>query len=114
MSGSVSPVRAGLTCRCPRCGKGRLFDGFLEVRDGCGSCGLSYANVDTGDGPAVFVILVVGFMVVGAALLVEVKYHPPYWLHLVVWIPAILASSLGLLRPAKALLIALTYKYRRD
>ena len=67
---------------------------------------------DAGDGPAVFVILVVGFIVVAAALIVEVRYEPPMWLHLVMWIPLILALSLGLLRVFKALLIALRYHHQ--
>jgi uncharacterized protein (DUF983 family) len=106
----VSPLLAGLLCRCPRCGKGRLFQGFLTMPAACPACGLGYGIFDPGDGPAVFVILIVGFVVVGLALWTEVRYEPPYWLHLVIWLPLVVVLSLGLLRPFKATLIALQYR----
>lgn len=105
-------LRAALLCRCPRCGRGRLFAGFLEPAPACEACGLDYRFVDSGDGPAVFVILIVGFVVVGAALVTEVKYQPPYWVHAVLWLPLILGLSLGLLRPLKALMIGLQYRHK--
>ncbi len=108
----VSPFIAGLRCRCPRCGDGALFDGFLTVRKVCPACGLDMAAADSGDGPAVFIIFIVGPLVTGLALWVEVMFSPPYWLHLVLWIPAILGGSLALLRPFKATLIALQYRHR--
>ena len=107
-----SPYVAGLSCRCPRCGKGKLFQGFIEVRPSCAVCGLDYAFVDAGDGPAVFVILIAGFVVVGAALIVEVRYHPPYWVHAVLWGPLILLVTLLPLRLLKSLLIALQYHHK--
>ncbi len=108
----VSPFRAGLGRRCPGCGEGRLYVGFLKVGETCGRCGLDLRDHDAGDGPAVFVILIVGFLVVAAALVTEVRYAPPVWLHLAVWIPLILISSLGLLPTVKSLLIALRYRHR--
>ncbi len=72
---------AGITGHCPNCGRGKLFDGYLTLAPRCNVCGLDYDFADSGDGPAVFVILVTGFIVVGAALIVEVLYAPPYWLH---------------------------------
>ena len=106
----VSPLRAGLACRCPRCGKGRLFAGFLNLREACDRCQLSYAFADAGDGPAVFVILIVGFIVCGAALLTEIKYMPPFWLHAVLWGPLIVLLA-GLLLPRlKAMLVVLQYR----
>ncbi len=107
-----SPVLAGLTCRCPRCGKGRLLSGFLEIRPNCEACGLDYGFADAGDGPAIFVILLAGFVVVGSALLVEVKYEPPLWLHAVLWTPLILATTLLPLRALKGLMIVLQYHHR--
>ena len=62
----VSPWVAGLLCRCPRCGKGPLFDGFLSLAKRCTVCGLDYSFADSGDGPAVFIMLIVGFIVTGA------------------------------------------------
>ncbi|TCT03457.1 DUF983 domain-containing protein [Aquabacter spiritensis] len=106
----ISPLSAGLGCRCPRCGKGRLFKGFLETAPRCDSCGLDYAFIDAGDGPAVFVILFGGFVVVALAFFVEATWQPPLWVHALLWIPAILLVTLGLLRPFKGVLIALQYR----
>jgi uncharacterized protein (DUF983 family) len=107
-----SPLAAALTCRCPQCGGGKLFQGFLSLRPRCDQCGLDYSFVDAGDGPAVFVILGAGFIVVFAALIVEVAYQPPFWLHAMLWLPLILATTLLPLRPIKALLIALQYRHK--
>jgi uncharacterized protein (DUF983 family) len=110
----VSPFRAGLRCRCPRCGEGRLFDGFLTVAERCGVCGLPISRHDAGDGPAVFVILILGFLVVGLALLVEATMKPPLWVHAILWPPFILIVAIGLLRPLKATLLALQYRHRPE
>jgi len=107
-----SPFMAGLACRCPRCGKGRLFQGFLTPRPRCEACALDYGFADSGDGPAVFIILFAGFVVVFAALLVEVLYQPPFWLHALLWGPLILLITLGPLRPIKGLMIALQYHHK--
>lgn len=107
-----SLLRNALLCRCPRCGEGRLFAGFLTPAPRCEACDLDYRFVDSGDGPAVFVILVVGFVVVAAALVTEVKYQPPYWVHAALWLPLILGLSLGLLRPLKALMIGLQFRHK--
>jgi uncharacterized protein (DUF983 family) len=107
----VSPFVSGLTGRCPRCGKGHLFSGFLNVRKECEACGLDYSFADAGDGPAIFVILLAGFVVVGAALLVEIFYQPPFWLHALLWGPLILIVTLAPLRLLKGLLIALQYHH---
>ena len=107
-----SPLVTALTCRCPRCGKGKLFQGFLSLRPRCDNCGLDYNFIDSGDGPAVFVILGAGFIVVFAALAVEVLYQPPFWLHALLWLPLILITTLLPLRPIKALMIALQYRHK--
>jgi uncharacterized protein (DUF983 family) len=106
----VDPVRAGLTCACPRCGQGKLFDGLVKIRPQCRNCGLDYSFADAGDGPAVFVILIIGFVVVGLALWMEVNYNPPIWLHFLLWIPLTIGLCLWLLRVMKALLVALQYR----
>jgi uncharacterized protein (DUF983 family) len=106
----VDPIRAGLTCTCPRCGQGRLFDGLVKLRPACTACGLDYAFADSGDGPAVFVIMIIGFIVVGLALWVEVTFSPPLWLHFIIWIPLAVVLCLWLLRVLKATLIALQYR----
>ena len=105
---------AGLRCRCPRCGEGRLFQGFLKPRAQCESCGLDFAFADSGDGPAVFIMFIAGFLVVGAALFVELRYEPPFWVHALLWIPAVLIVSLGLLRPLKGLMIALQFANKAE
>ena len=108
----VSPVSTGLACRCPRCGKGRLFEGYLTVRERCPACGLDLRKADAGDGPAVFIIFILGFLVVPAALLVELSFAPPYWLHVAIWPAVILIGALGLLRPLKGLMIALQFHHK--
>jgi uncharacterized protein (DUF983 family) len=110
----VSPYIAGIACRCPRCGRGRLFTGFLTLARRCESCGLDYNFADAGDGPAVFVILIAGFLVVGAAVIVEFIWRPPYWVHALLWIPMILVVTLGLLRPLKGLLVALQFRHKAE
>ncbi len=98
--------------RCPRCGEGPLFRGFLTVPSACSKCGLDFSSIDTGDGPAVFVILIGGGIVTIAALLTEVLFAPPYWVHIVLWLPLILILTLGLLRPFKAALIVMQYRHK--
>jgi uncharacterized protein (DUF983 family) len=107
-------LSAGWRGRCPRCGEGRLFEGFLTVAPRCTTCGLAFSFADSGDGPAVFVTLIVGFVVVGLALLVEFSFHPPYWLHAILWIPLVLALTLGLLRPLKGTMIAQQYRHKAE
>ena len=108
----LSPIVTGPAGRCPRCGKGKLFRGFLTLRPQCDSCGLDYSFIDAGDGPAIFVILLAGFVVVGCALAVEFLYRPPYWLHALLWVPLILLVTLGPLRSMKGLLIALQFHHK--
>jgi uncharacterized protein (DUF983 family) len=111
---SVSPFIAGLGGRCPRCGKGPLFKGFIALASRCDSCGLDYGFADSGDGPAVFIALIGGFIVLGAALWTEIVYEPPLWLHMVLFLPLTIVVCLGLLRPFKGLLIALQYRNRAE
>jgi uncharacterized protein (DUF983 family) len=107
-----NPILAGLACRCPGCGKGKMFSGFLGLKPRCEACGLDYSFIDAGDGPAVFVILFAGFVVVGAALVAEIRYAPPLWVHAVLWVPLILLTTLVPLRAMKGLLIALQYHHK--
>jgi len=106
------PIARGLRGRCPHCGEGKLFKGFLSLRPRCEHCGLDFNFADAGDGPAVFVILLGGAVVVVAALITEVMYQPPYWVHAVLWLPLILLVTLAPLRPIKSLMIALQYHHR--
>lgn len=105
------PARAGLMGRCPRCGKGHLFTSAagLAVTPRCGVCDLDLSKSDTGDGPAVFVILILGMVLFGLALLIQFRFDPPLWLLLTVIAPVTLGATVGMLRPLKGLLIALHY-----
>jgi uncharacterized protein (DUF983 family) len=110
----LSPFVTGSLGRCPRCGKGRLFSGFLTVASKCGACGLDLGFADAGDGPAVFVSLVGGLLVLGAALAVEIAFEPPLWIYPIVFAPFALVVCIGLLRPFKGFLIAAQYVNRAE
>ena len=110
----ASTLAAGLAGRCPACGRGKLFSGYLALVPRCNGCGLDYSFAEAGDGPAVFVILITGFIVVGAALFVEMAYAPPYWLHALIWGPLAILLPLLLLRSFKGVLIALQYKHKAE
>lgn len=110
----ASTLAAGLAGRCPACGRGRMYSGYLALAPRCNSCGLDYSFAEAGDGPAVFVILLTGFVVVGAALYVEMVYAPPYWLHAVIWGPLAILLPLLLLRSFKGVLVALQYKHKAE
>jgi uncharacterized protein (DUF983 family) len=112
VSSQPLPIMRGLRGRCPRCGDGRLFRDFLTIRPTCEKCGLDFSFADAGDGPAVFVILIGGAIVVFAALITEVLFQPPYWLHAALWLPLILAVTVLPLRMVKGLLIALQYHHK--
>jgi uncharacterized protein (DUF983 family) len=103
---ATNPFLAGLAGRCPNCGKGRLYAGFIRVAPVCDACGFDLAKADTGDGPAVFIIMIVGFLMAFGALFTEVAYKPPVWVHLVVWMPLTVILCLVLLRPMKGLMVA--------
>jgi uncharacterized protein (DUF983 family) len=111
---NISPVTAGLRCACPRCGRGKLFKGFLDVAERCDACGLDFSKVDSGDGPAVFLIFILNFLVVPMALWVSMSVDWPLWLHAIVWSVVVIGLTLGMLRPAKAMVIAQQYRFRRS
>jgi uncharacterized protein (DUF983 family) len=107
-----SSLATGLAGKCPRCGKGDLFRHFLTVREACPVCGLDLRGHDAGDGPAVFVILGLGALIVPLVLWVEFTYEPPMWVHAVIWIPVILVATLVPLRLIKGVLVAQQYAHR--
>jgi uncharacterized protein (DUF983 family) len=110
--GLGATLAAGILGRCPACHRGRLYRGYLALAPKCDRCGLDYAFADAGDGPAVFVILVTGFVVTGLALITEIRYAPPYWLHALLWGPLAILLPLLLLRSFKGALIALQFKHK--
>ena len=103
----IDPIRAGLLCRCPNCGKGPLYSGFLKVVERCRVCGFDFTRLNTGDGAAVFVMQIAGAPVVFGALFVQLAYDPPIWAMLVTALPLVAGLSLGLMRPGKGVMIAL-------
>jgi uncharacterized protein (DUF983 family) len=109
-----SPYSTGLAGRCPRCGQGKLFSNFITVAPRCTVCSLDFTFADAGDGPAVFVMLFAGFLIVGVALWTELTYEPPIWVHLAIFLPLTLVVCVGLLRPLKGLLIALQFANRAE
>ena len=106
----LSPVATGFKGKCPRCGEGKLFDGFLSPAKSCKNCGLDYEFADSGDGPAWFIMTGIGFVVAAAALIVEVAYQPSYWIHAALWLPLTLILCIAPLRPLKGLMIARQYQ----
>ena len=110
----INAIRAGLLCRCPRCGKGRLFQGFLKIVDRCEACGFDFTRLNTGDGAAIFIMQIAGGIVVFTALYFQIAYEPPIWLMLLIALPMSLILSLGLMRPGKGLMIALQMRNKMD
>lgn len=111
---AISPLTTGLTCKCPRCGKGKLFVNVLNMREVCSACGLDYKFVDTGDGPAIFAIFILGFLSMGAAMIAEFKFGVPWWGHVILLGVIMPLFALFLLRFLKATLIALQYKNKAE
>ena len=110
-SSEVSPLASALRGNCPRCGAHTLFDGWISFAHKCRACGLDYDAFNVGDGPAAFLILIVGAVVVGGAITLELAAEPPYWVHLI-WIPVAALLTIGGLRLGKAGLLAQEYRHR--
>lgn len=109
---AISPAAVALRGLCPRCGARSLFDGAVRFAPKCGACGLDFTVFNVGDGPAAFLILIVGALVVGLAIWVELAAAPPFWLHLLLWPPIALGLVVGALRLAKGALLALEYRHK--
>lgn len=116
MPGYDSPttLEAGLRCRCPRCGEGKLFAGFLDVAKRCDHCGLDYSFADPADGPAFFVMSGVGIVVTALWAWWVVAFQPPIWAQFAVVFPTLIGGCLGLLRPVKAWLVAEQYVHKAE
>ncbi|MGL4288392.1 MAG: DUF983 domain-containing protein [Phreatobacter sp.] len=111
---ALSPFQTGVRGRCPRCGEGHLFDGFLKLRPNCEVCGLDYSFADPADGPAFFVMMFACVPVVILALWLEVKYQAPLWVHLVTTLPFGLATCIPPLRPLKGWLVASQFYFKAE
>jgi uncharacterized protein (DUF983 family) len=108
----TSPYLAGAMGRCPNCGQGKLFKGFLQVAPVCQACGYDLSRADSGDGPAIFVIMIAGFLMAFGALFSLFAFHWPAWLALAFWLPMTVVVCLGLLRPMKGLLVAAQFTHK--
>jgi len=108
----VDPFLAGLLCRCPACGRAPLFIGLIRIPDQCAACATDFRSADTGDGPAVFVMLIVGFIIVPLTLITQIVFHPPMWVHMLIWLPVTAALCLAVMRPFKAILFAMQWKHK--
>jgi len=109
---TASILASGCCGRCPRCGRGRLFDGLLTVTERCEVCGLGFSGHDAGDGPAVAAVFILGVWIIGLAWVLEVFLSPPLWVHAAIWTPLTVIGSVVLLRPLKGMTVAMQYRYR--
>jgi uncharacterized protein (DUF983 family) len=107
-----SPILKAIAGRCPRCGQGRLFRGFLEIAPDCNVCGLNLAHHDAADGPAVFITFIVGTIAAVGAVWFDLSQNPPVWMHFVIWPVVVTGLSVGLLRPFKGFFVGVQFKYR--
>lgn len=110
----LSPLKTGLRCRCPRCGRGRLFKGFLTLAPRCEVCGLDFSFADPADGPAFFVICFCCVPAVLFGVWIEVAFQAPYWVHLFTTLPVLLLTCIPPLRPLKGWLVASQYFYKAE
>ena len=105
------PIKAGLTGHCPRCDARTLFAGWVRFADRCSNCGLDFRGFNVGDGAAAFLILVLGAITAAAAIIVELKFSPPFWLHIILWPPIVLVLTIFSLRASKGVLLALEFSH---
>lgn len=112
MTGCPAPFQVALRGLCPRCGAKSLFAGVASFAPRCRVCGLDFSGFNVGDGPAAFLTLIVGALITGLAIAVELGLHPPFWVHILLWVPITTAAVIVSLRVAKGLLLALEYRHR--
>ncbi|WP_290748454.1 DUF983 domain-containing protein [Henriciella sp.] len=114
MAAYVSPIKAGLACRCPACGEGPVFKSFLEMAPRCPACGADFSKADAADGPAFFVMFLLAILIMPPVLLVQIVFAPPVWVHVILWGPLIVLLGAWLLRPFKSLMFALQWKHNAE
>ena len=103
---------AGLKCKCPNCGDGAIFDGYLTIRDACPDCGQELHHHQADDAPPYFAITIVGHIVVSLVVIVESQYRPALWIHAALWIPLTIMLALAFLRPIKGAIVAYQWALR--
>tara|TARA_R110000764_G_scaffold61328_1_gene130902 strand:- start:68 stop:490 length:423 start_codon:yes stop_codon:yes gene_type:complete len=108
----LSTLSTGLRCRCPRCGEGPLLTGYLTIRESCPACGLDYSFADPADGPAFFVMSLVGIVGMMGLMAFDFMAHPPIWVHLVVTLPLLTLACLAILRPFKGWMVSEQYVHK--
>jgi uncharacterized protein (DUF983 family) len=114
LSGKDAILKYGLKCRCPKCGKGRLFNGFLTLAPRCESCGLDFSFADPADGPAFFVMMTMAIPATLFGVWIELAYEPGLWLHLLTTLPFLLLTCIPPIRPFKGMLVASQYFHKAE
>lgn len=109
----TSPILGGLKCRCPRCAKGPMFDGFLTLAKSCAVCGLDFGFADTGDGPSFFASFAGGFLVLLVGVWAQIAYDSPWWVYGIILVVGS-ACTVVLIRPIKGVLVSLQYANRAE
>ena len=104
------PLASAVKGICPRCAAPGLFAGVVSFAPRCRACGLDYAAFNVGDGPAAFLIMIVGGLIVALAIITQLSLQPPFWVHILLWLPLAIGAVVGSLRIAKGLLLALEYR----
>ncbi|MBX9860287.1 MAG: DUF983 domain-containing protein [Sphingomonas sp.] len=110
LTSAPTPTQVALKGLCPRCGSRTLFKGWTQFADRCGVCGLDLSSFNVGDGPAAFLTLIIGAVIVALAITVELSFSPPFWVHIILWIPLTAIAVVGSLKMAKGALISLEYR----
>jgi len=109
---SVNALRSALLGKCPECGRGPLFSSLAGFAPACVVCGLNFQRFNVGDGPAAFLTLIIGGIVTGLAMWLELTIHPPWWVHVLLWTPLVVLGTIYALRAGKAALLALEYRHK--
>ena len=105
-------AKAALFGLCPECSAKTLFAGNARFADRCGNCGLDFSSFNVGDGPAALLTMAIGALVIVLAIIVEAAFRPPFWFHVIIWVPFTVAVTVASLRGAKGALLALEYRNR--
>lgn len=112
IEGQPSIARAALFGLCPQCGHKTLFAGLGQFADRCGNCGLDFSSYNVGDGPAALLTMGIGALIIVLALIVDTAFRPPFWVHVIIWVPFTAALTVVTLRMAKAALLAAEHRNR--
>jgi uncharacterized protein (DUF983 family) len=110
--GQPGIAKAALFGLCPQCGAKTLFAGAARFADKCGSCGLDYSGFNVGDGPAALLTMFIGALIIVLAIITDIAVRPPFWVHVIIWVPVTAVLTLVSLRVAKAALLAAEYRNR--